>query len=120
MSRTSTVVPALVLVAGCALPGAPRHDLEGTAQTLAVAEVTFHTVLQNRFVSAENNGKKTVNATATVAQAWEKFSLEDINDGTLESGDRVFISAGNRQLFQAVNGENSTLNAGSNNRLAWE
>ena len=32
-----------------------------------------------------------------VAQAWEKFSLEDINGGTLESGDRVFISAGNGQ-----------------------
>jgi hypothetical protein len=102
------------------LPGAPRRDLERTTQTLAINGVTFQTVLGRRFVGAENDGGGAVNAVATVAQAWEKFSIEDINGGTLENGDRVFIRAGNGQLFQAMNGGGSTLNAGSNNTLEWE
>ena len=114
---------AAVLVSAfgaCTLPGPTRDDLEGTSQTLAISGVTFQTVLQKRFVGAENNGGGAVNATATLAQAWEKFSVDDINGGTLQSGDRVHIRAGNGQLFQAVNGGGSSLNAASNNTLDWE
>jgi len=71
-------------------------------------------------VGAENNGGGAVIASSTAAQAWETFSLIDVNGGTLESGDSVFIEAGGGQFFQALNGGGSSLNAGSANRLGWE
>jgi hypothetical protein len=80
----------------------------------------LQTVLVPSFVGAVNNGGGALNATATVAQAWETFTFQDINGGSLESGDSVFIQAGNGQFFQALNGGGSTLNAGSNNQLGWE
>jgi hypothetical protein len=80
----------------------------------------LQTVLVPRFVGAANNGGGAVNATATVAQAWETFSLEDVNGGSLVSGDSVYVKAGNGQYFQALNGGGSSLNAGSNNTQAWE
>jgi uncharacterized Zn ribbon protein len=82
--------------------------------------ITLQTVLVPRFVGAVNNGGGAVTATATVAQAWETFTFQDINGGALLSGDSVFIQAGNGQYFQALNAGGSTLNAGSNNTLAWE
>src|SRR6266699_1407271 len=81
-------------IAGCTLPAASDHDLEGASQTLAIAGVNFQTTLQNRFVGAQNNGGGAVIATATTARSWETFSLEDINGGSLESGDSVHIRAG--------------------------
>jgi hypothetical protein len=87
---------------------------------LSFAGVSFQTVLGGQFVGAQNNGGGAVIATATVAQAWEKFTLIDINGGSLESGDPVFIQTGNGQFFQALNGGGTTLNAGSNNKLGWE
>ncbi|HTA92373.1 MAG TPA: glycosyl hydrolase family 28-related protein, partial [Polyangiaceae bacterium] len=82
--------------------------------------VSFKTQLTGNFVGAQNDGGGAVIATATVAQAWETFSLIDSNGGTLQSGDSVFVRAGNGQYFQALNGGGSTLNAGSNNQLGWE
>jgi hypothetical protein len=112
------VAPA---IAGCDLSGElSGNDESGASQSLTLAGVTFQTVLQARFVGAVNNGGGAVNATATIAQGWETFSLEDINGDALVSGDSVFIRAGNGQLLQAVNGGGSTLNAASNNRLGWE
>jgi len=90
------------------------------AGALEIPGVTFRTVLQGRYIGAQGNGGGAVNATATVAQAWEMFTLDDINGGDLQSGDQVFIHAGNGQLFMAVNGGGSTLSAGSNNLLEWE
>src|SRR5882672_5326611 len=99
---------AWFLLGACS--GAVADDqLETDPVALQISGVTFQTVLQKRFVGAENNGGGAVNATATLAQTWEKFSLEDINGGTLQSGDRIRIRAGNGQLFQAVNGGGSTL-----------
>jgi chitinase len=43
-----------------------------------------------------------------------------MNGGSLDSGDSVFVQAGNGQYFQALNGGGSSLNAGSNNQLGWE
>ena len=77
-------------------------------------------MLVSRYVGAQNNGGGSVTATATSAQAWEKLTLEDSNGGSLESGDRVFIRAGNGQYLQALNGGGSSLNAASNNTQAWE
>jgi predicted chitinase len=85
-----------------------------------VTGVSFRTQLTGNFVGATNNGGSTVIATATSAQAWETFSLEDVNGGSLVSGDNVYVKAGNGQYFQALNGGGSSLNAGSNNTQAWE
>jgi predicted chitinase len=98
-----------------------NEGVESTiGQALTLPGITLQTVLVPRFVGAANNGGGAVNATATVAQAWETFSLVDINGGSLVSGDSVFIQAGNGQYFQALNGGGSTLNAGSNNTQTWE
>ncbi|WP_224373035.1 glycosyl hydrolase family 18 protein [Hyalangium versicolor] len=82
--------------------------------------MSFKTVLGSRFIGAQNNGGGAVIATATVAQAWEQFTIDDINGGSLESGDQIFIIAGTGQYFQAANGGGSTLNAASANRQGWE
>jgi hypothetical protein len=85
-----------------------------------ISGVSFRTSLGGKYLGAQNDGGGGVVATAGVAQAWETFSLIDINGGALQSGDGVFIQAGNGQYFQALNGGGSTLNAGSDNRRGWE
>jgi hypothetical protein len=85
-----------------------------------VSEVTLRTVLRDRYVGAQNGGGGAVSATATSAQGWQLFTIQDINGGDLESGDAIFITAENAQMWQAWNGGGSTLNAGSNNQLGWE
>ena len=114
----------LVLAAGAALSGcgatSSAERVGESGNFLTLPGITLQTVLVPRFVGAANNGGGAVNATATVAQAWETFTFQDINGGSLMSGDSVFIQAGNGQFFQAVNGGGSTLNAGSNNQLGWE
>lgn len=95
-------------------------DTQGASGFLALPGITLRTEQQGRFVGAVNNGGGDVISTATVAQAWETFTLEDINGGELDGGDSVLIRAGNGQFFQAVGGGGSSLNAASNNMLAWE
>jgi hypothetical protein len=85
-----------------------------------LVSVNFKTQFTGNFMGAQNDGGGAVIATATVAQAWETFTLIDSNGGLLASGDSVFVRAGNDQYFQAVNGGGSTLNAGSNNTQSWE
>jgi hypothetical protein len=115
------VLASGLLAAGCGSAGvAGESAVEGATERLTLNGITLQTVLVPRYVGALNNGGSAVNATAPVAQAWETFSLVDSNGGSLESGDSVFIQAGNGQYFQAVNGGGSTLNAGSNNQLGWE
>jgi chitinase len=101
-------------------PDGQDDTTEATSGALVTSGVSFKTVLGSRYVGAQNNGGGAVIATATTAQAWEKFSIDDINGGALESGDSIFISAGTGQYFQAANGGGSTLNAASSNRLGWE
>ncbi len=93
---------------------------EAAASPLVFSGVSFKTVLGGRFLGAQNNGGGAVNATATTAQAWEQFAIDDINGGSLQSGDQVFIRAGSGQYFQAANGGGSSLNAASYNRQGWE
>ncbi|HWZ87536.1 MAG TPA: chitinase, partial [Polyangiaceae bacterium] len=107
-------------VLGCSSAPSDEGARAEGEQGLMLSGITLQTVLVPHFVGAANNGGGAVNATATVAQAWETFSLEDINGGSLQSGDSVFIHAGNGQYFQALNGGGSSLNAGSNNAQAWE
>lgn len=101
--------------------GDPNSDaVLGVSESLLVPGVTFKTVLVPRFLGAQNNGGGALIATAAAAQGWETFSLEDVNGGSLVSGDSVYIRAGNGQYLQALNGGGSSLNAGSNNTQAWE
>src|SRR5688572_27917581 len=95
-------------------------DYDGTEQQLLVPDVHFRTVLASRYLGAQNNGGGAVVATATAAKAWETFTIDDLNGGSLQSGDQVRIRAGNGQYFQAVNGGGGALNAASNNQLGWE
>ncbi|WP_233262320.1 septal ring lytic transglycosylase RlpA family protein [Vitiosangium sp. GDMCC 1.1324] len=101
-------------------PDGQDDATETSSSALLFSGVSFKTVLGNRYVGAQNNGGGAVIATATSAQAWEKFTIDDINGGALESGDSIFIIAGTGQYFQAANGGGSTLNAASSNRLGWE
>jgi hypothetical protein len=76
------VLPLAALVlSGCSTAGPDVEQLrESSAQlTIAIARVTFQAVLQARYVRGQNNGGGAVIATATAAQAWETFSLVDIN-----------------------------------------
>ena len=113
------MVAAACCALSCSAP-APAEVIGQSSASLTLPGITLQTVLVPRFVGAANNGGAAVTATATVAQAWETFTLQDINGGALMSGDSVFIQAGNGQYFQALNGGGSTLNAGSNNQLGWE
>lgn len=105
---------------GCASEVTDPEALGDTELSLAVPGVRFLAVQGNRFVGAQNNGGGAVIATATTAQGWETFTLDDLNGGSLTSGDSVTIRAGNGQYFQALNGGGSSLNAASNNTQAWE
>jgi chitinase len=114
------VVTLLALLSACA-GGIEEHEENGEVdQGLAIPGVHLRTALGGRYVGARNNGGGEVIATATAAQAWETFTLDDLNGGALASGDSVTLRAGNGQFFQAVNGGNSTLNAASDNQLGWE
>lgn len=119
-----TACAALFLTSACTAasdsPDGRDSAPETASNALTTAGVSFKTVLGGRYVGAQNNGGGAVIATATVAQAWEKFTIDDINGGSLESGDQIFIMAGTGQYFQAANGGGSTLNAASWNRLGWE
>src|SRR5260221_72617 len=123
LPRSALVALALFaapFLGACSAPGAAPEPVSAGTAALSLPGVTLQTVLVPRFVGALNNGGGAINATATVAQGWETFSLIDVNGGSLVSGDSVFIKAGNGQYFQALNGGGSSLNAGSNTAQAWE
>ena len=120
-SRLGVALTCSLTVAACIAQVDGVDDERGESeQALAISGVHFQTNIGKQFLGAQNNGGGAVNATATQARAWETFTIEDLNGGALESGDSIFIRAGNGQYFQAVNGGGSTLNAASNNQLGWE
>ncbi len=108
--------------AACALAPAEGEDelYAESSEELVLGGVTLKTVLAGRFVGAQNNGGGNVIASATAAQAWETFSLDDTNGGTLSSGDPVTIRTGGGQYFKAQNGGGSTLSATATTPLGWE
>lgn len=115
-----------LLVGACAFEPVPV-DSEGfdggigeTEQALAIPGVKLRTVAGGRYVGAQNNGGGQVTATATAAQVWETFTVDDLNGGAFVSGDRVTIRAGSGHYFQARNGGGSSLNAATFNTLDWE
>jgi GH18 family chitinase len=123
-TRRSLVVACTLAFAlggvACSSSSDASESFGSSATSLVSSGVTLQTQLVPRFVGAQNNGGGAVTATATTAQAWETFSLEDVNGGALVSGDSVFVRAGNGQYWQALNGGGSSLSAASNNKLGWE
>ena len=104
---------------GCGSAG-PSESAGRGAESLIFGGVSLQTVVVPRYLSAANNGGGAVTATATSAQGWEAFLLEDLNGGSLLDGDHVTVRAGSGQYFQALNGGGSSLNAASQSAAAWE
>jgi len=109
-----------LVLAGCAAAPSLEERVHGESQGLSLPGISFQTLLGGKYLSAQNDGGGAVTAAASTVQAWERFSLIDVNGGSLQSGDSVFIQAGSGQYFQALNGGGSTLNAASSNQLGWE
>ena len=63
------------------------------------------------YVTAEGGGGGDVNANRTAAYAWESFELIDLNGGSLESGDTVYVQTSNFYYFTALDGGGSSLKA---------
>ena len=110
MRKAFLAISILAAAAGCSAAPTEADSLGSEALTSRIPGVTFQTQLHGNFVGAQNDGGGNVIATATVAQGWETFTLFDQNGGTLQSGDEVFIQAGNGDYFQAANGGGSMLN----------
>lgn len=53
------------------------------------------------YVVAENGGGGAVNANRGAAGPWESFTLIDLNSGSLESGDYVFVQTNSFYYFNA-------------------
>ena len=117
IASCTLVLSVTALLVGC---GSNPESIGVRGESVTLPGITLQTVLVPRFVGAANNGGGAVNATATAAQGWETLSLQDVNGGSLVSGDKVTLQAGNGQYFQALNGGGSSLNAGSNSAQAWE
>jgi len=111
---------ALGLLVNCHAFNDTNAGVNAAAGGLRLPGVSFQTVLGGNHAGAIGNGGGAVVATATVVADWERFALIDVNDGVLESGDRVFIQAGNGQYLQADNGGGSSLNAAGIQPLEWE
>ena len=103
---------------GSGVAGEPGDPTEPIA--LVQRTATFRTQLTGHYLVAEDGGGGVVNANRTAAQAWETFTILDLNDGNLDSGDLIHLRASNGRYVQAVNGGGSTVNAASPNQLDWE
>jgi hypothetical protein len=115
-SRAGLGVLALALLgiasAGCvAEVSTDNPEYDEAEQELLVPDVHFRTVLGSRYLGAQNNGGGAVVATATTARAWETFTVDDLNGGSLESGDQVRIRAGSGQYFPARSTRRATTSA---------
>jgi hypothetical protein len=91
---------------------------------LSVATVdytsTFKAYDNAHYLSARNGGGSDVNAEPTTIGNNERFSMIDINGGTLMSGDYVYLQVANGNYVSATNGGGSTVVAQFNTPLTWE
>lgn len=66
---------------------------------------TYYTIYlqasNSNYVVAESGGGGAVNANRTAAGPWERFALIDLNDGSLQSGDYVYIQTNSFHYFNA-------------------
>ncbi len=72
------------------------------------------------FVTAEDGGGRNINANRERAAEWETFTLLDLNEGELISGDPVAIKTTNGNFFSAVNGGGDNLFADKTALVTWE
>jgi uncharacterized Zn ribbon protein len=119
---SSIVLASVLLFAGCMdEDDAPDGVNESSALLSAqISGVTFRTNIAQTFIGAANNGGGAVTATATVAEAWETFTILDVNGGALESGDSVYVRTGNGRYLTATNGGGTTLDATAQAPRAFE
>jgi len=84
---------------------------------------TYTTAFQSvggYYVVAENGGGDVVNANRTAIGSWEKFTLIDLNGGTLESGDLVNLQSVYGYYVVAEGGGDDVVNCNRTTPLKWE
>jgi hypothetical protein len=103
------------------------RDWVGTGRpALSVATVdytsTFKAYDNVHYLSARNGGGylQDVNAEPTTIGNNERFSMIDVNGGTLTSGDYVYLQVANGQYVSATNGGGSDVTAQYDTPLTWE
>ncbi|RYD71137.1 MAG: carbohydrate-binding protein, partial [Verrucomicrobiaceae bacterium] len=74
----------------------------------------------NLYVCAESGGNNVVVANRSGIGAWEKFSANDHNGGTLNHNDEISLQTWNGLLLCAENGGGSTLSANRRALGIWE
>ncbi|HYK01828.1 MAG TPA: hypothetical protein VE974_08730 [Thermoanaerobaculia bacterium] len=91
---------------------------------LSVATVdytsTFKAYDNAHYLSARNGGGSDVNAEPTTIGNNERFSMLDVNGGTLMTGDYVYLQVANGNYVGATNGGGSTVVATANTPITWE
>jgi hypothetical protein len=86
----------VALLAGCSSVPHSQDDADSAAeisQALTSSEllVALRTNDNVHYLTAEGDGGGSVSANRTVADAWERFIISDLNGGSLVSGDQVQI-----------------------------
>jgi hypothetical protein len=81
---------------------------------------TFKAYDNAHYLSARNGGGSDVNAEPTTIGNNERFSMIDVNGGTLVSGDYVYLMVANGKYVSATNGGGSDLKAVNDTPLTWE
>lgn len=84
---------------------------------------TYTTAFQSvagYYVVAENGGGDVVNANRTAIGSWEKFTLIDLNGGSLESGDLVNLQSVGGYYVVAESGGDDVVNCNRTTPLSWE
>jgi subtilisin family serine protease len=99
---------------GNAGAGSPNRLLYSGLGNISLRAQTGH------YVVAEGSGGREVLANRTAIGAWERFTLVDLNDGALNSGDYVYLRADNSNYVVAEGGGNGVVNANRTAPAQWE
>ena len=99
---------------GNAGAGSPNRLLYSGLGNISLRTQTGH------FAVAEGGGGREVLANRTAIGPWERFTLVDLNDGALNSGDFVYLRADNSHYVVAENGGNGVVNANRTVPAQWE
>ncbi|HYH97898.1 S8 family serine peptidase [Hyalangium sp.] len=108
---TGTATPNRVGNAGA---GSPNRLLYSGLGNASLRAYTGH------YVVAEGSGGGGVNANRTAIGPWESFTLVDLNDGALNTGDTVYLRADSSHYVVAEGGGNGVVNANRTVSAQWE
>lgn len=120
LRTTSSVLMALTLGACVAQVDDELAQTDDERQALTGVTATFATLTSGEFLCADKGGGGALTANRASAQGWETFTLLDRNEGTLESGDLVYVRTSGGSYLQAEGGGGKALSAASANQLDWE